>query len=357
MNEYDINDMRKEKEFSGITFSKFKMSDVKKELIKDILGNDFEGALYWSGELICSGHFKEIWEIILSVIGKNIHLGNIKLPIYIQMKIGLFKEILSNGYIDNEIKMRNNVKIRELFAEIITILTLSNKKNSLERVKINRKEFDITNFGGRLKADHVNYAKDVFLKEDPKELLIAINEFCYSIHPKVCNMLNACYWIEWILEFDNICKKKKIKCLCETRTFAPVSNNFQKDIIWIIWDCLLQASTKKDKLIIKTMNSLMTLFSLRYTTGTKRKRIYLLYYAVALITEPINFKNQVLLKNNITLNKVKSKIHLIYKEIKRNEVAPKTGYLFKGTEKEQNLEKSIAKIEKMNSIDSFIPRS
>ena len=34
MNEYDINDLRKEKEFSGITFSKFKMTDVKKELTK-----------------------------------------------------------------------------------------------------------------------------------------------------------------------------------------------------------------------------------------------------------------------------------------------------------------------------------
>ena len=63
------------------------------------------------------------------------------------------------------------------------------------------------------------------------------------------------------------------------------------------------------------------------------------------------------LKGGNVLYKCISNNHLIYKEIKRNEVAPKTGYLFKGTEKEKNLEKSIAKIEKMNSIDSFIPRS
>ena len=347
MNEYDINDMRKEKEFLGITFSKFKMSDVKKELIKDILGNDFEGALYWSGELICSGHFKELWEIILSVIGKNIHLGNIKLPIYIQMKIDTFKEILSNGYIDNEIKMRNNVKIRELFAEIITILTLSNKKNSLERVKINRKEFDITNFGGRLKADHVNYAKDVFLKEDPKELLIAINEFCYSIHPKVCNMLNACYWIEWIIEYDNISRKKKDPLLAESRLFAP--NKFQKDVVWIIWEIIM--SNAKNKLHKRCIESLIELFALKYTYATKKKRKSLLYLAIELLVD-----NKDTYPDIIT-SKVKQIIHVIpnnldkiYKIIKTHEVAPKTDYLFHGVEQKSNQEKTAEKLAILNKL-------
>lgn len=359
MNENDINDIRSEKDFRGISFSKYKLSDVKKELSKSVLNNNIEGSLYWSAELICAGHYKDLWEIILSIIGKNIHLGNIKLPIYIELRIQSFKDIISNGYIDNELKMRNNIKIRNLFSELIVILTLSNKKNSIERVKINKKEYDITDLGasGRLKANNVTYANNIFLKEDPKELFIAINEFCYNISPKICNMLNACYWIEWILEYETICNKKKVKCVAERRTFAPVSDKDQKDVIWIIWDSLLQASLQKNKMIRKTMNSLLNLFSLRYTSGVKKRRIYLLYYAVSLITEPINFNTQILIKDNSVIEKVKTKIHLIYKEVKKNEEAPKTGYLFRGTQKERNLEKSIAKIEKMNSIDMFIPRS
>lgn len=356
MNDYEINDMRQINEFSGISFSKYKLTEVKKELINSINNNKIETALYMSAELICSGHFKELWEIMLLILGKNIHLANIKLPIYLKIKFDTFKDILTSGYVDFEIKMRNNTKIRDLFAELIIILTYSNKKTTIERVKINKKEFDLTDLSGKLKADNVNYNKDVFHKEDPKELFISINEFCYNLIPKVANMLHACYWIEYVLEFENICNKKKIKCKCERRTFAPVSDKDQYDIIWIIWDALLQQSTKKDKMVIKTINSLLNLFCVRYSTGVKRKRIYLLYYAVSLITEPINYNNQVLLKNPEMLKQIKSKINLIYKELKKNEEAPKTGYLFKGTQKEKNLEKSIEKLEKMNDVD-FIPRN
>ena len=45
---------------------------------------------------------------------------------------------------------------------------------------------------------------------------------------------------------------------------------------------------------------------------------------------------------------------MIYKEIKKNEITPNTDYLFKGLN-ENHLEKSLSKIEQINSI-GFIPR-
>ena len=350
MNEIEINDIRNIADFKSITFSDYKKTSVNNELLNSLVNSKVEHACNWGAELICSGHFSDLWETILKFIGKNIHLGNPKLPIYIEMRFNKFKDILLNGYLDNELSMRNNEKIRKLFAEIICVLCKSRKNHSFESIKIKKQEeFDITFMSSKLKADNVKYVEEVFLKDDPKELFIAINEFAYNISKKIKNTIEACYWIEWIMEFELICKKKNEKCLCERRTFAPVNEKFQMDVIWIVWDVLFNECSKhNNQLCSKIMNSLLNIFSIKYKPGIKRRRRYLLYFAVALITENVDY-NIEMISDKKEIDNLVSKINVVYKEIKKNEKKPSTDYLFNGIER-SNLDKTIQKLDIMKKM-------
>ena len=92
-----------------------------------------------------------IWEIIIFFCSKHIHLGNPKLPIYIDLRLTHFKQILNGGYQDNIIKMRNNEKIRKLFGEIMCVLCLSKKKHTFDNIKIQKDDFNITKIAYKLK--------------------------------------------------------------------------------------------------------------------------------------------------------------------------------------------------------------
>lgn len=351
----EINDKRLQKEFSGISFSKYKKLDVKKQLIKNVTAGKIEESCYWSIELICAGHFLELWETIVFILGKHIHSGNPKLAIYISMKFDQFKDIILSGYINNEIKMRNNPKIRKLFAEVIAVLCVSNKKHSYNEVKIDTSEFDLTNLGYKLIAPNVKYASQVFRKDDPKEVFMALNELTYNLSREGCNNLNATYWIEWIVMFEMLCRKKKEKIICERRSFAPVNDEHQNDLSWLLWDAILsQVHTKSSPLIGKIINSLMNLFSIKYTKSCIKKRKYLYYFAISLLTENHNLQIPLINKQSI-VNNIIDKIDVIYAQIKKNEERPDTDYLFKGLNDDSNIERSLTKMDLLNQ-NMILPR-
>jgi hypothetical protein len=355
--ETTITDLRLANEFKGVTFSNFKNSDVKKELLKSLMEEKIEPSCYWSAEMICSGHYGDLWDIIILFYTKYIHLGNPKLAIYLDMRINSFKEIVHNGFASNELQLRNNDKIRRLFCEIICILCMTKRRHSYDSIRIRDTDYDMTKMMDKMKATKLTYGEKSFKEDDPKELFISINELAYNVSKDSQNIMSGCYWMEWILEFEKRSKRKKEKIECERRAKMKVDSKFQKEIVWIIWDIILSESENRSKIIQKVIKSLLSIFCLKYVSSVVTKRKYILYFAITILCESPKISGDIIgEKHREIITKVTNKIDQIYKQIKKGEISPGTDYLFKDS-KAINLNNTINKIDQLNSFEEmYIPR-
>lgn len=277
------------------------------------------------------------------------------------MRYESFKSIISNGYAGNELRLRNHPKMRSLFAEMVCVLVNSKRQHKYESVKIKKKEeYDIATMSQRLKAPRVDYAQDFFRERDPKEIFIAMNEFAYHISRDSKNTLLACYWVEWVVEFETICKAKKETCRCERRAHIPVDEKLQFDPIWMIWDMILSRSNDTDDyspLTQKIVNSLLRLYCIRFTPGVRKKRRYLVYFAISLLTAEYDSRIEMIHDRPVIENAI-ANINSVYKQIKQHEISPDTDYLFSSAgykgDKNGDLERTIKRLEALNSMNTIV---
>lgn len=295
-----IEDIRTMDQLKVITFSKYKRCDVKKEWLDSMVQHKIESSCHWTTELICSGLFSDLWELILLFYAKYIHSGNPKLPIYLDRRFQWFKQV-AHGV--DELSLRNNVDIRKLFIEMVCILCISKRTHSYEMVKIPK---DITIPKSRLVAPTIDFNK-AFKPADPKELIISMNEFGYMLHTK--NVMGACFWIEWMIQF-----MQKHKCVAVDR---PYCSKYKTDAVWLIWDTLL--GFVKNPLIQQILESIIRLFTIAYSPACKERRRFLLYYAISLVCDPIQM-NVELVSDKKIISQAYEKCGSMFKEIKKQEV-------------------------------------
>ena len=65
--------------------------------------------------------------------------------------------------------------------------------------------------------------------------------------------------------------------------------------------------------------------------------LYSIYFSINLLTEPLDNKIKII-PNESLINNITSKINVIYKQIKKNEIKPDTDYLFNNSITNNNLE-------------------
>lgn len=296
-----IQDIRTIDQFKTITFSKYQKSSVKKEWMNSMIKSNVESSCYWTTELICSGLFADIWELILLFYAKYIHCGNPKIPAYLDMRFEIFKREATTT---DELQLRNSMTIRQIFVEMVCILCKSPRKHSYDAIDIGK---DTSLVKSKLIAPTIEYNKG-FQTSDPKELFIPMNEFGYTLHSKNC--VGACYWIEWVILYLS-----KHKCVAVERDYCT---KCKTDGIWLVWTTLYAyAPTPIAK---KIMESLIRLFSIAYTPSVKDKRKFLLYYAVSLCCDEICM-NTDLIQDKKIIELAYEKCWLMYKDIRKHEIS------------------------------------
>lgn len=341
-----IHDVRSSDAFKTSSFTGFKKIEVKNQILQCLLHGKVENICYWTAEMVAAGHFVELWDLCLFFLGKHIHLGNPLLVMYIQKQMDMFRVIANDTmYKQDPLPLRNNPKIREMMAEIFCTMALSDKKHSYEELKI-QEIADVSHIVHHLRADHSQYAETVLRLKDPKEWSIAINELGYHIsNEQSFNMNLACFWLEWMISFDAMCRKRKQPLLCQQRSdYTDIDSKFRGDFIWVIWECLVHYAQERGELEHILIKTLFQLFRVRYSYPTVKKRKPLLYFAISILTETqgnAHLKKEILNENAKQMVAVAvQQVHqIIYKSLKQYEILAETREPTNNTKLAQSMEK------------------
>ncbi len=295
-------------QFRTHTFSNFKKSKVLKELENCIYYQKKEEAFYWTGELICSGHVLELWNLFIHVMCKYIHINNPRLPLYIDKKFQEFKELANQQ--PNDLELRNVEEIRTLLFSMTLLLCSSRRDMILEDLRF---VFKFEHIFTNLKAPHVDFIKPYFREGDPKEIYIPLNECAYHLI-ETKQKMDILYWIDWIIQYDESCTKNKKPLACIPREFVSVKST---NIIWILFELFL--SFQEPVVLYKILQSLMNLFSIKYTPSMNKKKKSILNLCVLLIIhDAVDFSTK-LIENTAIFSPIQENIRLIFTQIKQNE--------------------------------------
>lgn len=219
---------------ASITYSDYKKTDVKKEIIKCLEVNNIEQGNYWVCELVCSEYFSFLWEILIKYYIENV--DNVNIMYYLNVRMEYFMNICNNENELEDLDLKNNVSIRKLFMELFCILANApkNHKKYDNIYKIQECDFNLDYLKTQFESNSSEYSNNVLQDDDPEELRIAINELCYQLHIQH-NFTKSCYWVNWIIAYAKVYNIKVVDrgFLDEDATKAK-----QHHYIWIVWDCL-----------------------------------------------------------------------------------------------------------------------
>jgi len=356
-----IQDTRHLEEFKDKSFSGFKKSEVIKTLFKSIENGKVENACHWMTECMISGYCTELLDKLITFSSKVVHINNPRLPTYLWRKYQFFFRTTYNISTRKQkhliIHFRNNQVLRNLYFDIVSVITCSSKTKRYDKYpKINEStDFQFENIKRRLHAQ-ANFCPDTLFKfTDPEELRVVVNEIMFHFKNINSGYENCCYWVSWVFQWEKKNKKMKQKFEIDEREITDIKKQYWKDVVWLLWTAILTEGNTRSDEVKYQINSLYQLFKYNFTGPRRNLRIPLIYHAIGYLTHTIQFSVPIIGDKKIYVQ-CQCNVNLMFKMKKVNEKNGLPKPIEKKSRKKQDikLEQVNDKLSIINDIDMML---
>jgi hypothetical protein len=285
-----------------------------------MINNKLEDAIRWCVELHATGLNNNIWNCIKNIYFKYIHVNNPKYFFYLIKREKEYNNIISKYPKKHEIYTRNNQEIRNLYAELTSITTLTKKNNIfLPRSLpiINNKSFEKDDIHNRMISKDLDKINDVIFNTTTNEMKLALNEIANNLSLKSGTYENCIYWYLWLEKTENL--KKNNNNILFNNVINTVNENKYSDhwifILWKILNNISEESIEKNNLIYikKIYNEYIKDFKLSQINN-KKYYIFIVFY---IIKNNVNW-NINIFQNEYLIIQTNANINIMYENIIKN---------------------------------------
>jgi hypothetical protein len=300
-----LNDTRALVEFKQVTFGEYPRNKVLSALDRAITECKIDHACYWAFQLLASGQASVLWDKLTGYVYKNINIANPGLPYWLLThdmawtRMITMKEYAKDGIL----QLRNNQLARNLITEMVAMACLSRKRKlDTLTLKIKEADFIIANFHAKCQVRNKIMISGLLGPNDPSEIRIAANEFCYNLVNK--QLQEALYWLNWILFWEKINIKKYKVFVVQSRGIEGIQTADQKDVIWLVWSIIQQVKVKLlDAIRVSANNSggmiaklesqldaLWKLYLHKWKPANKMKKLPIIYWTLHMLIYPCDWQ-------------------------------------------------------------------
>ena len=309
--QYVVYDMRQPRDLKQISISGYKKNDVCKAFQNSLINSKLEDALRWGVELHSSGMNAKMWELLYNVYLQYIHINNPHFYLYFIKRRNDYFCLVQSYPDQHELFSRNDQSIRNLYAELVSIIVLS-KKTPLFNTK------SIPNLSQKLLYDKMELKKrmmgmpiDQIYKyvdtNDPNEIKLGLNEIYSNIFFQKGNFPLFAFWIMWLERISAYKKKtqnnaeislfetqQEFKCI--PTVIEGVKEEYQMHWVWKIWKFIIDFKSKvqvpKDVDIF--INNAFQDFVDDFKPAQYGRKKYLIYLSFYALKNMINFESSIL---------------------------------------------------------------